>query len=422
MAKLSICVPSRNRQFWFQETIRALLESKREDVEFVFADNSDDASIMAEFMRAHAGDPRVVFLSPGPVVYSMVDNWERTVAASSGDWVTVIGDDDYVDPDLASILKKVELMLPDVEAFGWAYASFNWPGSEGAPDTNIALDLTHPFIDVPREWLIRRAYLWADATTTPTHGFSIYHSALSRRLVERIRTRFNNRYFEHPTVDFDSSFKSVLLGSRFVLWQRPLSIHGVCPLSISSVIFDAKRIRSANATFFAEVGRNFFEDRTMEGLPFVSDMGVPASILVTQQWVKHSAGFSIDGWQENFARSCAYYCSRFRTREDYDLISGLYRSSFALWDQGRYAHAFNPVYRDLPAGYAAFSGIRDGKVYLNNRNSGAQTPREIYDILSSFSPPLDDIVIDPKMLRRPADAADAQTEIRNLSPATLMAV
>ncbi|SOC83193.1 Glycosyltransferase involved in cell wall bisynthesis [Ensifer adhaerens] len=422
MAKLSICVPSRNRQFWFQETIRALLESKREDVEFVFADNSDDASIMAEFMRAHAGDPRVVFLSPGPVVYSMVDNWERTVAASSGDWVTVIGDDDYVDPDLASILKKVELMLPDVEAFGWAYASFNWPGSEGAPDTNIALDLTHPFIDVPREWLIRRAYLWADATTTPTHGFSIYHSALSRRLVERIRTRFNNRYFEHPTVDFDSSFKSVLLGSRFVLWQRPLSIHGVCPLSISSVIFDAKRIRSANATFFAEVGRNFFEDRTMEGLPFVSDMGVPASILVTQQWVKHSAGFSIDGWQENFARSCAYYCSRFRTREDYDLITGLYRSSFALWDQGRYAHAFNPVYRDLPAGYAAFSGIRDGKVYLNNRNSGAQTPREIYDILSSFSPPLDDIVIDPKMLRRPADAADAQTEIRNLNPATLMAV
>lgn len=422
MAKLSICVPSRNRQFWFQETIRALLESKREDVEFVFADNSDDASIMAEFMRAHAGDPRVVFLSPGPVVYSMVDNWERTVAASSGDWVTVIGDDDYVDPDLASILKKVELMLPDVEAFGWAYASFNWPGSEGAPDTNIALDLTHPFIDVPREWLIRRAYLWADATTTPTHGFSIYHSALSRRLVERIRTRFNNRYFEHPTVDFDSSFKSVLLGSRFVLWQRPLSIHGVCPLSISSVIFDAKRIRSANATFFAEVGRNFFEDRTMEGLPFVSDMGVPASILVTQQWVKHSAGFSIDGWQENFARSCAYYCSRFRTREDYDLITGLYRSSFALWDQGRYAHAFNPVYRDLPAGYAAFSGIRDGKVYLNNRNSGAQTPREIYDILSSFSPPLDDIVINPKMLRRPADAADAQTEIRNLSPATLMAV
>ena len=408
MAKLSICVPSRNRQIWFQETIRALLESQREDVEFVFADNSDDASIMADFMRAYASDPRVVFLSPGPVVYSMVDNWERTVAASTGDWVTVIGDDDYVDPDLASVLRKVELMLPDVEAFGWAYASFTWPGSEGAPDTNIALDLTHHFIDVPREWLIRRAYLWADATTTPTHGFSIYHSALSRRLVERIRARFNNRYFEHPTVDFDSSFKSVLLGTRFLLWQRPLSIHGVCPLSISSVIFDTKRIRSANANFFAETGRNFFEDATMEGLPFAGDMGVPASILATQQWVKHSAGFSLDGWQENFARSCAYYCSRFRTREDYDFITGLYRSSFAQWDGGRYAHAFKPAYAEMPASYSAFSGIRDGKVYLNNGNTGANTPQEIYQVLSAIAPPLDDIVIDPTTLRRPADAAPAQ--------------
>ncbi|MCD2176193.1 glycosyltransferase family 2 protein [Rhizobium sp. C4] len=409
MAKLSICVPSRNRQIWFQETIRALLESPREDVEFVFADNSDDASIMAEFMRAHAKDPRVTFLSPGPVVYSMVDNWERTVAASSGDWVTVIGDDDYVDPDLASVLRKVELMLPDVEAFGWSYASFTWPGSgEAAPDTNIALDLTHHFIEIPREWLIRRAYLWVDATTTPTHGFSIYHSALSRRLVERIRQRFNGRYFEHPTVDFDSSFKSVLLGKRFLMWQRPLSIHGVCPLSISSIIFDAKRIPSANANFFAELGRDFFEDATMAGLPFDSNMGVPASILATQQWVKHSAGFSIDGWQENFARCCANYCARFRSREDFDVIAGLYRSSFARWEGGRYAHAFDPVYTEMPASYAAFSGIRDGKIYLSNRNTGARTPQEIYEVMSALAPPLEDIVIDPTMLRRPADAPVAE--------------
>ncbi|HWU61084.1 MAG TPA: glycosyltransferase family A protein [Ensifer sp.] len=408
MAKLSICVPSRNRQIWFQETIRALLENERADVEFVFADNSDDASVMADFIRPYLSDPRIIFLSPGPVVYSMVDNWERTVAASSGDWVTVIGDDDYVDPNLASVLKKVELLLPDVEAFGWAYASFTWPGSEGAPDTNIALELTHHFIEVPRDWLIRRAYQWADATTTPTHGFSIYHSALSRRLVERIRARFNNRYFEHPTVDFDSSFKSVLLGTRFLMWQRPLSIHGVCPLSMSSIILDSKRMRSANSTFFAEAGRDFFEDQTMDGLPFVSDMGVPACVLATQQWVKHSAGFSIDGWQENFVRSCAYYCSKFRNRDDYDFITGLYRSSFARWDGGRYAHAFNPEFIDLPANYSAFSGIRDGKIYLNNRNTGARTPQEIYDIMSALAPPLDDVVIDPAMLRRPADAAAPQ--------------
>ncbi len=39
---LSICVPSRNRQLYFRQTIDALLDSGRTDVEFVFADNSDD--------------------------------------------------------------------------------------------------------------------------------------------------------------------------------------------------------------------------------------------------------------------------------------------------------------------------------------------------------------------------------------------
>jgi glycosyltransferase involved in cell wall biosynthesis len=108
MTKISICVPSRNRQFWFQQTIRALLESKRGDVEFVFADNSDDASVMARFMEEFAGDPRIVYLPPGPRIYPMLDNWERTVAATSGDWVTVIGDDDYVDPDLAGVLARID--------------------------------------------------------------------------------------------------------------------------------------------------------------------------------------------------------------------------------------------------------------------------------------------------------------------------
>lgn len=404
--KLSICVPSRNRQTWFQQTIAGLMESNRPDVEFVFADNSDDPSVMTAFMATYAGDPRVVFLPPGPVVYSMVDNWERAVAATSGDWVTVIGDDDYVDPELAALLRKVELLIPDVDAFSWSQASFTWPDVEDAPDTNNTLELTQHFIDVPKDWLMRRAYQWVDATTAPTHGFSIYHSALSRQLIERIRQRFGGRYFEHPTVDFDSSFKSVLTGNRFLMWQRPLSIQGVCRASMSSIILDAAAFRKANVAFMQEVGRNISEDPSMEGLPFHCDMGVPASVLVTQQWIKAEAGLSFDGWEDNFARSCAYYCSKFRTRDGFDYIVGLYRDSFRRWNGGRHAHAFLPVFADLPAHYAAFSGMKDGKLYLNSRMSGAETPKDIYDMMAAISPPIDDIVIDPAMLKRPQNNAD----------------
>ncbi len=77
---LSICVPSRNRQVYFRQTVSALLASNRADVEFVFTDNSDDPDTMRDFMRQFSGEwPCVVFIPAGDRVFSMVDNWERTV-------------------------------------------------------------------------------------------------------------------------------------------------------------------------------------------------------------------------------------------------------------------------------------------------------------------------------------------------------
>ncbi len=104
---LTICVPSRNRQYTFKETIRSLVMSPRLDVQFVFADNSDDPSIMNDFMKDVTGDPRVTYLPTDDRIHPMSGNWERCVEASIGDFICVIGDDDYVDPDVAQLLKDL---------------------------------------------------------------------------------------------------------------------------------------------------------------------------------------------------------------------------------------------------------------------------------------------------------------------------
>ena len=105
---LSICVPSRNRQVYFQETIKSLLVSERDDVEFVLADNSDDPSIMNGFMQAFAGDRRIRYLRSAKTTLSMMDNWERALAAATGRFVAFIGDDDYIDPGLAGFIVNLE--------------------------------------------------------------------------------------------------------------------------------------------------------------------------------------------------------------------------------------------------------------------------------------------------------------------------
>uniref|UniRef100_UPI002635C654 glycosyltransferase family 2 protein n=1 Tax=uncultured Rhizobium sp. TaxID=155567 RepID=UPI002635C654 len=194
---LSICVPSRNRQRYFKETIGFLLESARQDVEFVLADNSDDASVMNAFMQAHASDGRVRYLPSENRVLSMQDNWERCLAASTGHWVSVIGDDDLIDPDLVDALQIAIGLKPDLEGFGWANLRYSWVGEQSRIH-NVRVPLAGSFHDMPAELVRRRAFHWDDAGASITSGFSVYHSALSRPLLERMRARFGGRYFGHP--------------------------------------------------------------------------------------------------------------------------------------------------------------------------------------------------------------------------------
>ncbi|WEZ84534.1 glycosyltransferase [Rhizobium sp. 32-5/1] len=149
---LSICVPSRNRQRYFQETIRSLLVNLRTDVEFVFADNSDDPAPMRDFMVDVIGDPRVKFIPPGDRVYSMVDNWERCVEAATGEFVCIIGDDDFMDADVIDLINSTKAERGSVDVFVWSRFTYNWPGNR-RNKCNVCIPLNTGVHEIKREWL-----------------------------------------------------------------------------------------------------------------------------------------------------------------------------------------------------------------------------------------------------------------------------
>eukprot|EP01038_Epipyxis_sp_PR26KG_P018091 gene18091-25409_t len=264
---LSICVPSRNRQIYFQETIRALTSSPRTDIEFVFADNSDDPSIMNDFIR-ELSDERVVYLPSGSKTYSMIDNWERTVAASTGKWITVIGDDDYLDPDLATVLTRISAAKPELEAFEWSRLAYSWPDPGRERPTNVNINPGKGIFNMPKEIVRSRAFLWKDADVSPVGGFSIYHSAISRPLLNKIYHGCKGRYFEHPVVDFDFAFKSALFGQNFAVCERPFSVLGACPKSNSASLQDLAMMRQRSQDFMDELGRELDADDVVKDFPF----------------------------------------------------------------------------------------------------------------------------------------------------------
>lgn len=372
---LSICVPSRNRQRYFRETIAFLIEHARGDVEFIFADNSDDARQMDEFMAGIA-DGRVKYLPSPAQTLSMKDNWERCLEAARGDWISVIGDDDLIDPDLVDALKIAIELKPGLEAFGWSNLRYDW-ATDGTPVRNVPVPLEATFHDMPQPLLFRRAFRWDEAGVTLTSGFSVYHSAISRGLLDKVKARFGGRFFEHPTLDYENGLKNIALGRNFVYCRRPFSVFGACPESNTAAAWSPGRFAEAIGRTKSELGHDFERDAWMQDFPFDTMLGLPASIAQAQQYLRVVHGIGLPGWEANFARSAAAYCSKFGDRDDFDAVTARYRDAFAAHAGGAYLKDFRPVYTPRQEGQV-FTGLVGSDLYVEDRLGGATSPAGFY--------------------------------------------
>lgn len=397
--RLSICVPSRNRQYYFQKTIEGLLRSTRDDLEFVLVDNSDDPSVMNDYMRAHEGDPRIVYLPSADRTLPMIENWERTLAAATGDWVTVIGDDDFIDPDVMTVLKKVVAVNPETEAFAWSVVAYSWP-SLGQKSTSIHVPFNSFVVKVPREQLLKRMFGWYEATTVPTSGYSIYHSAVSRDLLDRIRRKYGGRYFEHPVIDYDMAMKVMVEGKHFAFCQRTFSVMGSCPESNSFSIGKLADIKKKVDIFMAELGRNFDDDPLLKDFPFQSILGVTASIGICQQWFRAKYKLTYDGWEKNFARSCAFNTEMFRDEESFNIVRDGYTTAFKNWRRGKFLEHFQPVFKDARYGLQ-LSGSNVTGTFIRSDIAGVTTPVELLDVINGMIRPADQVEVRPDGLRFP---------------------
>ncbi len=344
-------------------------------------------------MATVADDLRIGYLRSLEKPLSMVDNWERTMAAATGRWVAFIGDDDYIDPDVADLIAAVEARIPDVDAIAWNRLTFHWPGAR-AQGMQTAIPTGCQIVEVARDDLMRKTFGWEGAGRVPTFMFSAYHAAVRRDLAEENRTRFGNRYFEHPIVDQDSAFKIIATARRFVFSERPFSVLGTCPKSNSAAIGRAEDSARRHAEFMVDLGRNLDDDPQMADFPFPSAYGVTASVAVSQHWFRKTYGLRHDGWEENYARSCALDCQSAATRDDFEIIRARYEAGFRVWHGGRYLPFFNPIFSEpVEASGPAFTGVTPLLVHLGEDFAGAATPRELYDAAAGMMTPPGEIPV-----------------------------
>lgn len=122
--RFSVLLPTRNGGAFLENCLHSVLEQNYSDFELVVSDNANSDST-PDILRAFAGDPRLKILrqeQPLPVH----ENWTATFENSRGDYVLMMGDDDYLLPGtlarLDQTLKRYE--DPDCVLFnGYSYVT-----------------------------------------------------------------------------------------------------------------------------------------------------------------------------------------------------------------------------------------------------------------------------------------------------------
>jgi len=94
--KFSVLLPTRNGGPFLENCILSILEQGYGDMELVISDNAN-TDRTPEIIQKFIGDSRVKSLRL-EVPVSVTDNWNNALNASSGNYILMMGDDDYLLP------------------------------------------------------------------------------------------------------------------------------------------------------------------------------------------------------------------------------------------------------------------------------------------------------------------------------------
>lgn len=379
MTHLTICVPTRNRQAYCIETLRAIARSDAGDFEVVVSDNSDDARPLADFFATEFADSRFRLLAPEEHVLSMVDNWERAMGEARGRWVAFIGDDDYIDPRVSDLIKRYERVYQDVEAVGWSRMNFNWPDNRPGP-TMAMIPVGSLAFQANKQQLADHLFRWTEQKNRPSSGFGVYHGAVKRSLMVRIKARFGGRYFEHPNVDYDSACKVTVEAKKLVTCQRPFSILGACSASNSAGLNSPKTMHERTQKFVQETRGGVPTE--CPGFPFPlsgNALSVCVGVAHTTLWFCKTYGIDLSGFGGNFAKAAEMECAYARDADDFDRKVEAFRRGFAEWEGGRWAgHFAPPPYDPGRVAFRHLSGVVSNCIYFSEAKVKAKTPGEFY--------------------------------------------
>lgn len=219
--RFSVLIPTRDRPATFRHTLATVASQPGDDYEIVIADNCSGPET-SQIVKQLAF-PRLRYTYSDQVL-PMADNWERGLNLCSGEYVTVLGDDDGFLPSTLAMTRKL-IAATEPELISWLPHTYWWPDTIVPWTRNILIvTLGNGAMRLDSRQTLRGFYA---SELNFGNIPMIYNAFFHRGIIEEARRRYDG--FFVPTdisPDVGSGILGLHLTESYAYSHRPLSVRG----------------------------------------------------------------------------------------------------------------------------------------------------------------------------------------------------
>lgn len=225
---LSIVIPTKNRYETLFPTLEAILGNINDSrIEVVVQDNSDDPALASLYFSAHP-DTRIRYSHKSGLL-SIVENTEAALARASGEYVTFIGDDDFVSPEIVEFVQDfsdrgiVAVIYPPAY-YWWKSVKFSVPTRFHQPGA-----FWYPLSASRGEYTIATAqelsHVLEQGAVSLFDMPRVYHGIVHRSVLHSIKAK-SGRFVNGASPDMALAVAASLVIDSHVKLNMPLTVYG----------------------------------------------------------------------------------------------------------------------------------------------------------------------------------------------------
>lgn len=289
MPLFSILIPTRNRSDLLKCAIQSVLQQNCDDYEIILSDNDSSDDTYKAVLGFNS--QKIRYINTGEYLSSSA-SWNFAYTQAAGDYVLILGDDDYLAPDALRWVRNV-IKEKSAPMISWGLITYydNTYNDVTCRNTIHTRRFTGNIIELDAREVLRAYFgLYSPSAAYPPHPSAV---CISRHIAEQISSK-HGAFYAPPYADITAISRSLAYSNSLILIDKPLVIVG--RTSRSSVAKFSQNIKSIWQEHPGELSMSIFKGKYTYNLH-------TESLLV----VKHSDPERFKDYDINLERYCCLY-------------------------------------------------------------------------------------------------------------------